>query len=54
MEKQQVFGIPVSRGTGLAAIGYTAEILKIVKTYEGGRADILTFGRNPFRLPELF
>jgi Lon protease-like protein len=53
LEKHLVFGVVLSRGEHMTAVGCTAEIVKIVRTYEDGRSDILTVGRSPFRLLEL-
>jgi Lon protease-like protein len=39
---------------GVARVGCTAEILEIVKRYGDGRMDILSVGRAPFRVVELF
>ncbi len=39
---------------GVAHVGCTAEILEVAKRYSDGRMDILTVGRDPFRVVELF
>lgn len=39
---------------GVAKVGCTAEILEVVKRYNDGRMDIVTVGRAPFRVVELF
>ncbi len=39
---------------GLARVGCTAEIKAVVQRYQDGRMDILTAGRAPFRVVELF
>jgi len=39
---------------GLARVGCTAEITAVVERYDDGRMDILTAGRAPFRVVELF
>jgi ATP-dependent Lon protease len=48
------FGMLLSLPNGLVRVGCTAEILDIVKSYNDGRMDILTVGRAPFRVLELF
>ncbi len=35
---------------GVVHVGCTAEILEVIKTYEDGRMDIVTVGRDPFRV----
>jgi ATP-dependent Lon protease len=35
-------------------VGCSAEIVDVIKRYEDGRMDILTVGREPFRILELF
>ncbi len=49
-EQQREFGIVLVKGDGVARVGCTAEILKLVKEYPDGRSDILTRGRRRFRL----
>ncbi len=49
-EQQLEFGIILVKGDGVARVGCTAEILKLVKEYPDGRSDILTRGRRRFRL----
>jgi Lon protease-like protein len=39
---------------GVTRVGCTAEILEVVKRYPDGRMDIITVGRDPFRIVELF
>jgi Lon protease-like protein len=38
---------------GVVRVGCTAEILEVIKTYEDGRMDIITVGRDPFRVTQL-
>jgi len=38
----------------LAKVGCTAKILEVVKRYSDGRMDIVTAGRAPFRVVEIF
>lgn len=48
------FGMLLALPNGIAGIGCTAEVVKICKRYHDGRMDILTAGRTPFRVVELF
>src|SRR5271165_5741940 len=54
LKKKSEFGMLLSLPKGVARVGCTAEILEVVKRYEDGRMDILTVGRAPFRVVELF
>ena len=54
LEHQQEFGVLLAAKTGVAEVGCTAEIVKVVKEYEDGRMDILTIGQSRFRLLETF
>jgi len=48
------FGMLLALDNGIAGTGCTAEILEVVKNYQDGRMDILTVGRAPFRVVQLF
>jgi ATP-dependent Lon protease len=48
------FGMLLAMEDGITRVGCTAEILEVVKRYPDGRMDILTVGRDPFRIVELF
>jgi ATP-dependent Lon protease len=48
------FGMLLGLPNGMAHVGCTAEILEVIKRYEDGRLDIITVGRKPFRVVELF
>ncbi|MBI3670794.1 MAG: LON peptidase substrate-binding domain-containing protein [Acidobacteria bacterium] len=50
LENQAPFGVVLARSAGLAKVGCTAEIVKIMKKHEDGRMDILTMGVDPFRV----
>jgi len=54
LEEQSEFGMLLSLDKGVARVGCTAEILEVAKRYSDGRMDILTVGRAPFRVVELF
>jgi Lon protease-like protein len=48
------FGMLLALPNGMAGTGCTAEILEVTNRYGDGRCDILTVGREPFRVTELF
>jgi ATP-dependent Lon protease len=48
------FGMLLALPSGMAGTGCTAEILEVANRYDDGRCDILTIGREPFRVIELF
>jgi Lon protease-like protein len=50
LEQKKVFGILRVLSEGLADIGCTAEIVAVTKTYDDGRMDIVTRGRQTFEL----
>jgi len=54
LEEKSEFGMLLSLPKGLARVGCTAEIRAVVQRYQDGRMDILTAGRAPFRVVELF
>ena len=54
LEEKSEFGMLLSLPKGIAHVGCTAEILEVVKRYPDGRMDIVTVGRAPFRVVELF
>jgi Lon protease-like protein len=47
------FGVVRAQEEGVAQIGCTAEIVAVTKTYDDGRMDIVTQGRDRFELLEL-
>lgn len=47
------FGMIRSKGEQLAAIGCTAEIINVLKTYPDGRMDILAEGKRRFEILEM-
>ena len=53
-DKQEHFGIVLASDDGIATVGCTAQILRIVKTYEDGRMDIVTGGESAYRIHELY
>jgi ATP-dependent Lon protease len=54
LENQAPFGMLLALPGGIAGTGCTAEIVEVTKRYPDGRSDILTLGRSPFRVVELF
>src|SRR5260370_9377810 len=54
LEEKSEFGMVLSLDKGVARVGCTAEILNVAKRYGDGRMAILTVGRAPFRVVELF
>src|SRR5260370_14240085 len=54
LEEKSEFGMLLPLDKGVARVGCTAEILTVATRYEDGRMDILTVGRAPFRVVELF
>jgi ATP-dependent Lon protease len=54
LEEKSEFGILLSLPKGIARVGCSAEIKAVTQRYDDGRMDILTAGRAPFRVVELF
>jgi ATP-dependent Lon protease len=54
LEEKSEFGMLLALDKGVARVGCTAEIVQVAKRYGDGRMDILTVGRAPFRVVELF
>ena len=54
VEEKSAFGVLLALPNGVVRVGCTAEILEVVKRYPDGRMDILTIGREPFRVVEFF
>jgi Lon protease-like protein len=54
LAEKSEFGMLLSLPKGVARVGCTAEIVEVAKRYPDGRMDILTVGRAPFRVVELF
>jgi len=53
LEEKSPFGMLLALPKGVVRVGCTAEIVDVVKRYEDGRMDILTVGREPFRILEV-
>lgn len=54
LNAKSVFGMLLALPEGVASVGCTAEILEVTKRYDDGRMDILTVGRDPFRVVDFF
>jgi Lon protease-like protein len=54
LEEKSEFGMLLALPSGVARVGCTAEIVEVAKRYPDGKMDILTVGRAPFRVVELF
>lgn len=53
LDARSPFGMLLAMDDGITRVGCTAEILEVVKRYSDGRMDIITVGRDPFRIVEL-
>jgi len=54
LKDKSVFGVLLSLPKGVARVGCTAEIIEVVKRRDDKTIDILTIGREPFRVVEFF
>jgi len=54
LDAKSPFGMLLALPDGVVRVGCTAEILEVLKQYEDGRMDIITVGRDPFQVVELF
>jgi ATP-dependent Lon protease len=54
LDARSPFGMLLAVDDGVTRVGCTAEILEVVKRYPDGRMDIITVGRDLFRIVELF
>jgi ATP-dependent Lon protease len=48
------FGVLLALPKGVARVGCTAEIIEVVQRHTDGTMDILSVGREPFRVVEFF
>jgi len=53
LESKSPFGMLLALPNGVAHVGCTAEILQVTKRFDDGRMDILTVGRDPYRIVDL-
>jgi Lon protease-like protein len=54
IDEKSEFGMLLALQKGIVHVGCTAEIIEVVKRYPDGRMDILTVGRTPFRVVQLY
>jgi len=54
LEANSPFGMLLALPDGIVRVGCSAEILEVSKRYDDGRMDILTMGRDPYRIVDLF
>jgi Lon protease-like protein len=54
LKEKLEFGVLLSLPKGIARVGCTAEIIEVVERRENKTMDILTMGREPFRVIEFF
>ena len=54
LDARSPFGMLLAMDDGITRVGCTAEILEVLKRFPDGRMDILTVGRDPFRIVELY
>jgi ATP-dependent Lon protease len=54
LDEKMPFGMLLALPNAVAHVGCSAEILEVTKRYDDGRMDILTVGRHPYRIVDLF
>ena len=54
LDEKTEFGLLLSLPKGIVRVGCSAEVIDVVKRYKDGRMDIVTVGRAPFRIVELY
>jgi ATP-dependent Lon protease len=54
LDERRPFGMLLAMPDGVVRVGCTAEILEVLKRHDDGRMDIITVGRDPFRITELY
>jgi Lon protease-like protein len=53
IEDEQEFGMLLALPKGIVRVGCTAQVTQVIKRYPDGRLDILTVGRELFRIVDL-
>ena len=53
LDNKLPFGLLLAMPNGVVHVGCTAEILEVLKSYEDGRMDIITVGRDPFQVTDI-
>jgi Lon protease-like protein len=54
LKEKSEFGVLLALPKGVARVGCTAEIIEVVERHSDGTMDILSVGREPFRVVEFF
>jgi len=54
LKEKSGFGVLLALPNGVARVGCTAEIIEVVNRHDDETIDILTIGREPFRVTEFF
>jgi Lon protease-like protein len=54
LKEKTEFGVLLALPKGVARVGCTAEIIEVVQRHSDGTVDILSVGREPFRVIEFF
>jgi Lon protease-like protein len=54
LKEKSEFGVLLAVSKGVTRVGCTAEIIEVVKRHDDKTLDILTIGREPFHVIELF
>jgi len=54
LDEKTPFGMLLALPNGVARVGCSAEILEVTKRHEDGRMDVITVGRHPYRVVDLF
>ena len=54
LKEKSEFGVLLALPKGVARVGCTAEIIEVVQRNSDGTVDILSVGRDPFRVVEFF
>jgi hypothetical protein len=54
LKDKSEFGILLALPKGVARVGCTAEIIEVARRHDDGTMDILSIGREPFRVVEFF
>jgi Lon protease-like protein len=53
IQETEEFGMLLALPKGIVRVGCTAQVKQVIKRYPDGRLDILTVGREPFRIVDL-
>ena len=53
LDDKSPFGMLLAMPNGVVHVGCTTEILEVLKSYEDGRLDIITVGRDPFQVTDI-